>query len=412
VTVRIREYQKRRLFDGEPTATHPLDAPPIVFETVGLWIELPPELATACAERELHFMGGIHAVEHAAIGLFPLLAISDRGDIGGISYTGHPQTGGPAVFVYDGVAGGAGLAERGFADLADLVARTLELVRTCPCESGCPGCIQSPKCGNGNKPLDKEAALLVLRLLAGEIALDEIVSTPAEGDGAEGRAAYAPSPVAAGEDAQRRHGVRRSGNLDPFEARRLWARPPDRAAAAAARAERVVVFDLETQRGADEVGGWGQTQRMGLALAVVYDATEAAWRVYRENGVDRLLLDLAMADRVIGFNIDRFDLRVLSAYCPWDLSRIRTLDLLSDLHRRLGFRLSLGHLAAANFGEAKGADGLRSLEWWRQGRVDLIERYCRQDVDLTRRLYERGRERGFLLYHDHAERLVRVPVDW
>ena len=101
--------------------------PPLIFETIGFWIELPPGLPRAYTERGLHFMGGIHATEHAAIGLFPLLAIADRNDIGGISYTGHPQIAGPAIFIYDGVPGGAGLAEQGFTEVRRLLPRTLQL---------------------------------------------------------------------------------------------------------------------------------------------------------------------------------------------------------------------------------------------------------------------------------------------
>jgi DEAD/DEAH box helicase domain-containing protein len=171
-------------------------------------------------------------------------------------------------------------------------------------------------------------------------------------------------------------------------------------------------MDLETQRSAEEVGGWRNASRMGLALAVVYDVDRDRYRAYRESEVDRLLLDLAMADCVVGFNIDRFDLVVLSGYTEWDLGRIRTLDLLSEIHRRLGFRLSLGHLAEANLGESKTADGLQSLAWWKEGRIDLIEAYCRKDVEVTKRLYEMGRERGYLLYRDHAGRAVRVQVGW
>jgi DEAD/DEAH box helicase domain-containing protein len=121
---------------------------------------------------------------------------------------------------------------------------------------------------------------------------------------------------------------------------------------------------------------------------------------------------MVMADRVVGFNIDRFDLRVLSAYTEWDLGRIRTLDMLAEIHRRLGFRLSLAHLAEVNLGESKSGDGLQSLAWWKEGRIDLIEQYCKKDVDLTRRLYELGREQGYLLYRDQSDRIVRVPVDW
>ena len=119
-----------------------------------------------------------------------------------------------------------------------------------------------------------------------------------------------------------------------------------------------------------------------------------------------------MADRVVGFNIVAFDLRVLAAYTDWDLSRIRTVDLLAHIRERLGFALSLGHLCEANFGEGKAGGGVQSLAWWKEGRIDLIERYCRRDVELTGRLYDLGRRQRYLLYRDHAERRVRVPVEW
>jgi len=414
VTVRIRGYQKKRLFDGEPVSQHPLEVPPLVFETIGFWIELPPELPAAYSSQGLHFMGGIHATEHATIGLFPLLTIADRDDLGGISYTGHPQIGGPAVFVYDGVPGGAGLAIQGFADVERLVERTLELVENCPCEAGCPACIQSPKCGNGNKPLDKEAALLTLRLAGGRIALESLGVAPAAA--AEDRAplpAY-PRDEAAGSvrPERKRHGISRAGNLEAEDAREVRKAATDASAARESSTERTLVFDLETQRSADEVGGWGNVDRMGLALAVVYDTGHEVYRTYYETDVDRLLLDLVMADCVVGFNIDRFDLRVLSAYSRWDLGRIRTLDLLARIHTKLGFRLSLGHLCEVNLGEGKAGDGLQSLQWWKDGRIDLIEQYCKKDVELTRRIYDLGRQQGYLLYRDHSDRKVRVPADW
>lgn len=422
VTLRVREYQKRRLFDGEPISNHPLDLPPIIFETVGLWIELAPSWPAAFTARELHFMGGIHAVEHALIGLFPLLAIAERGDVGGISYTGHPQTGGPAIFIYDAQAGGAGLAEQGYRDLEALIDRCRELLSDCTCEDGCPACIQSPQCGNGNRPLDKRSALLVLRAICGE----ELIA-----DSADDEARVAPSPPLP--VARRKTGIVRVGNLEtarvaaaaPAATRptlapvapvarvappQLDAEPAGRAEPASAR--RLLVFDVETQRSAAEVGGWAQTARMGLALAVVCDLASGDYRTYFEPDVHRLLLDLVMADCVIGFNIDRFDLGVLSAYTAWDLSRIRTLDLLTELHRRLGFRVSLNHLAEVNLGRGKSASGEQSLRWWKEGRLDLIETYCRQDVEITRQIYELGRERGHLLVRERSGRTVRVGVNW
>lgn len=401
VTVRILGYQKKRFFDGESVSTHSLDAPPLVFETVGFWVELPRSLPQAFTAAGLHFMGGIHAVEHAAIGLFPLLAISDRGDIGGISYPMHPQLGAPAIFVYDGVPGGAGLAERGFHELPTLLQRTRDHVGSCPCEEGCPACIQSPRCGNGNKPLDKAAAIRVLRIVLGEEAVpvaEETVAVP-----------RAPEVRAEG----RKHGISRPGRYDgvafvPDPAVAVAPVPP----AAVAPDGRVLVFDLETQRSAAEVGGWGNASRMGLALAIVYDVEKGSYATYYEADVDRLLLDLAFADRVVGFNIDRFDLTVLSGYTQRDLTRIKTLDLLDVVYKRLGFRLSLGHLSEANLGESKSGDGLQSLEWWKQGRIDLIEQYCRKDVEVTWRLWTLGRDRGYLLYRDRVGQALRVPVSW
>jgi len=406
VTVQIRGYQKKRLFDGEPLSQHPLEVPPLVFETIGFWVELPSGLPAVFSEQGLHFMGGIHATEHATIGLFPLLTIADRDDIGGISYTGHPQIGRPAVFVYDGVPGGAGLAVQGFEEIDRLMERTLELVENCPCEAGCPACIQSPKCGNGNKPLDKAAALLTLRLIGGRLTLKSL--------GVEPAAESVIAPTRGAEDRRsapdwtesKRHGIRRAGNVEPA---------PESApgpAQAPGSAKRTLIFDLETQRSAEEVGGWKNIDRMGLALAVVYDTDQEVFRTYYETDVERLLLDLVMADCVVGFNIDRFDLRVLSAYTRWDLGRIRTLDLLARIHAKLGFRVSLGHLCEVNLGEGKAGDGLQSLEWWKDGRIDLIEQYCRKDVELTRRIFDLGRQQGHLLYRDHSDRKVRVPVDW
>jgi DEAD/DEAH box helicase domain-containing protein len=283
-------------------------------------------MPAALTSRDMHFMGGIHATEHAIIGLFPLLAIADRGDVGGISYTGHPQLGAPAVMIYDGVPGGAGLAEQGFAELETLLARTLELVDDCPCEDGCPGCIHSPNCGNGNKPLDKNAARLVLRALAGQESLAALgVEAGEDRDPAPLRREVDPPAVMPdGSRPPRKHGITRAGNVEAGEPA---VAPPVPAAAPAIRTapgvgENVVIFDLETQRSAQDVGGWSNSDRMGLALAVVCDLRRDVWRTYYETDVHRLLLDLVMADRVVGFNIDRFDLAVLSAYSEWDLGRI------------------------------------------------------------------------------------------
>ncbi len=142
--------------------------PPQIFETVGMWLEIPDAVKNAVYAAGGHFMGGIHALEHVLISMFPLFALADRYDIGGISHPAHPQVGRAAIFIYDGYPGGVGLSARAYEILEDLVRRALSLTAACPCEDGCPSCIHSPKCGSGNKPLDKEATLKIAALLLGE----------------------------------------------------------------------------------------------------------------------------------------------------------------------------------------------------------------------------------------------------
>lgn len=369
VTEFIKGYVKKNLSGGEAIAEYPLDAPPMIFETEGFWMSLPPGITADLTERGLHMMGGIHGLEHALIGIFPLTALADRWDLGGISYPLHPQIGGPAIFVYDGYPGGVGLCKKGYELFERLLEATGKVVRDCPCELGCPGCIQSPKCGNGNKPLDKAAVIRLADVLEGRVPM---------GPPAEPRPAPPDHP-------------KRVRPLRPAPGR--------------------LVFDLETQRLAAEVGGWGNIRDLRLALAVTWDLDADRWRTYFEEEVSELVEDLLAAPVVIGFNHRRFDLEVLRPYTPKDLAAVKCVDMLDVLKERLGFRLSLASLAEANFGEAKLADGVQSVQWFREGRFDLIETYCKKDVELTGRLYQRGLEQGHLLFKSKSGDLLRVQVN-
>lgn len=168
VTQEVFAYRRIGHFNDKVLSEMPLEMPPQTFETVAVWFNVPAALCRRVALKGLDLAGGLHAVEHAAIGLLPLFAMCDRLDIGGLSTVRHPDTGHAQVFIYDAVPGGVGIAERGFSVLPELWQTTLETVRDCPCEEGCPSCIQSPKCGSGNKPLDKAAAVVVLEGLAKE----------------------------------------------------------------------------------------------------------------------------------------------------------------------------------------------------------------------------------------------------
>ena len=163
VTHRVVSFL-RRLPSGEVLGEHPLDLPPRTLTTKAMWWTLPVEALAAVGVDETRIPGATHAAEHAAIGLLPLFATADRWDIGGVSTPLHPDTGLPTILIYDGHPGGAGFAERGFRRVHEWLSATRDAIRWCQCPAGCPSCIQSPKCGNGNEPLDKAGAVALLDL--------------------------------------------------------------------------------------------------------------------------------------------------------------------------------------------------------------------------------------------------------
>ena len=161
VTEQVVAYQKKTR-DGAQLDLVALDLPATTFDTEAIWF-LPEPEQLAGIDQMPTMLSALHAAEHALIALLPLWAMCDRWDIGGLSTNVHPQTGVPTVFVYDGHPGGVGITERGFASFEGWVADTAKMIDGCPCEKGCPSCVQSPKCGNLNDMLDKGAALTLLR---------------------------------------------------------------------------------------------------------------------------------------------------------------------------------------------------------------------------------------------------------
>jgi DEAD/DEAH box helicase domain-containing protein len=169
VRTQVIAFARKRLFSDEVLGEEALDLPEERLQTTALWFAIPQWLDIDVRRRGLDLAGGIHAVEHAAIGLLPLFAMCDRWDLGGVSYPVYPELGGAAIFIYEGHPGGVGITEKGYGMLDEWMAATLRTIETCPCEAGCPSCIQSPKCGNMNEPLDKAAAVVILLgLLSGE----------------------------------------------------------------------------------------------------------------------------------------------------------------------------------------------------------------------------------------------------
>jgi DEAD/DEAH box helicase domain-containing protein len=167
VTSQITGYQRRDLSTGETLGVTPLDLPPARLVTRAFWYVVDQATVEAAGVTPGAVPGTLHAAEHAAIGILPLFAICDRWDVGGVSIPWLEDTGGPTIFVHDGYPGGAGVAELGYGAADRHLAATLEVVRACPCEQGCPSCVQSPKCGNLNEPLDKAGAVALLAHILG-----------------------------------------------------------------------------------------------------------------------------------------------------------------------------------------------------------------------------------------------------
>ncbi len=165
VSHQVVSFLKRRQPSGEVISEEPLDLPERSLRTTAVWWTVPGDVLTESGLAALDVPGAAHAAEHCSIGLLPLFATCDRWDIGGVSTAMHADTGRLTVFVYDGHPGGAGFAERGFNAAYDWLTATRETIASCECESGCPSCIQSPKCGNQNNPLDKGGAIALLDLL-------------------------------------------------------------------------------------------------------------------------------------------------------------------------------------------------------------------------------------------------------
>ncbi len=388
VTNQVTEYELRRIQTKTLINRISLDLPPQIFETEGMWFQIPESIQRESESRHFDLMGALHAIEHAAIGIFPLLVMADHNDVGGMSTNFHPQTGGAVIFIYDGIPGGAGLTRQAFANSRHLLQYTLKVIRDCPCESGCPSCIQLPQCGSGNRPMDKNGAIFILdRLQANKDrkAIAENTHQPGE----KSRILQnQPEPPKIQQTSSKDTRIKASKDLY------------------------FGVLDLETQRSAAEVGGWHRADRMGISCGVIYDSQKNIFTEYTEDQISRLIEDLKKFELIVGFNIKRFDFLVLKGYSDFDFTTLNTLDILEDIHHHLGFRLSLAHLVQETLGTTKTGDGLQALQWWQEGRVREIIDYCKMDVKLTRDLFLFGRQNGYLIFSKRDGKKVRIPVNW
>lgn len=402
ITEQITGYERRSSIGSRLINITPLDAPLQVYETEGFWFVIPDAIRLSMEQKFLHFMGSIHALEHALIGLLPLQVMSDRNDFGGISIPLHYQLGLPAVFVYDGFPGGAGLCTSAYEEAGNILDSTLQAIADCPCEDGCPSCIQSPKCGAGNRPLSKEGVISLLNEIKmpgieGQNIVDELKITPAHSFD------HIDIP-----------------NLPLVNVQRDCASPvqPENRTAESAPPVGYVVFDVETRKSAREVGGWNSASKMGVSVAVLFDSRTETFESYGQDELPLMFDKMASASLIVGFNSLRFDYKVLEPFAEiypgksFDLRKLPSLDLLQKIHAKLNYRVSLDNLCRATLGSAKTSDGLQALAWWKEGRIEEIAAYCKMDVELTRDLYLFGLREKYLFYTNKAGSKVRVDIDF
>jgi hypothetical protein len=186
----------------------------------------------------------------------------------------------------------------------------------------------------------------------------------------------------------------------------------DRLDCARSMAKNIVYFDLETQRSADEVGGWDRISQMGMSVGVLYSTALGEYRIYGEKQVDQLIKDLQRADLVVGFNNLRFDYEVLHGYTALDLRQLPTLDMLVELQATLQHRLSLDSLATGTFGVEKTAEGMQAIQWYKEGRILEIAEYCCYDVKITKLVHEYGVQNHQIHYLNRFGKKLSVPVKW
>jgi len=254
-----------------------------------------------------------------------------------------------------------------------LFSQTRRAVADCPCDFGCPSCVHSPKCGSGNRHIDKQACLFLMERLQQDQPK------------IQGAAVACAHPVAPRIETEKP----------------LYQLP-----------ENYGVFDVETQKSADEVGGWHRADLMRISVAVLFEGATQTFTVFTEDQIEQLIERLHRLHLVVGFNNKRFDNKVLSAYTRRDLGLLPSFDLLEAITGQLGYRLSLDRVAESTLGIRKEGDGLAALRWFKQKEMDKLAAYCRKDVEITRDLFLFGLRQRHLLFRNKAGQKVRLPVDF
>ena len=406
ISEQVTSYEKRTTTGNKLLTIVPLDLPVQVFETEGIWYVIPDNIRQNLENKFIHFMGSIHALEHALIGLMPLHVMADRNDFGGISTPLHEQTGLASVFIYDGLAGGAGLTSQAFNIAKDLLIDVKKVISMCNCEDGCPSCVHSPKCGSGNRPISKSGAISLL---------DELLSIGNEGEKLKENLKISINQNSLVNNLLININNDKNDNSQDFNEleikEEVYLNNLEKGSFAKQEfPNHYIVFDVETRYSATEVGGWHRTNKMGVSVAVLYDSIDKSFYAYGQEKLDKMFERMQNNALIIGFNSRKFDYAVLQPFADFSLRSLPTLDLLERVYESLKYRVSLDNLGQATLGEAKSANGLLALKWWKEGKIEEIRKYCEKDVDLTHRLYCFGLQNGYVLFTNKNGKKVKCNV--
>ena len=343
------------------------------------------------------FMGAIHGAEHNLISMLPIFAMCDRWDVGGLSTLKHPGTLLPTIFVYDGIEGGMGFVRKGFDMAKEWIISSTESLRDCKCveDNGCPSCIQSPKCGNNNTPLHRKGASMVMEYILGELEdqdgsdIDvntiEIRRVTGESTERESHEETSPEEGWTGTVSERTEELLKKG---------------------------IVIFDLETEKLAHEVGGWNNIKDMGMSIAFTYDTATGRYSRYDRSNIEEMFNLLYDAPLVVGFNLLNFDWEVLAGFPNFDSTRISCLDLFKVIRGATRRRIALNNLGKNCVGMEKTGDGFKAIEWLRSGQMDKLDAYCKRDVEITFNLFLYILENGNVKFEvPEFGHVVKVEVD-
>lgn len=310
---------------------------------------------------------GLHAAEHSIIAMYPSEVICSRNEIGGLSSLEKI----PRITIYEGIEGGVGYSEIAFQKFENIVRKALIGIKSCKCkvDSGCPACIQSPKCGNANSLLSKHMGNKVLSFILNSLKYPSENKETLPSKVINYSISYIKTDLPNFEE---------NGKYGKYD---LLKTPLE-------NFKKPLVFDLETQKYSYEVGGWDNAKDMLLSIAVVYDIKEDKMLIFNENNVNSLISLLLSSDIVIGYNIKEFDYKVLSRYDKRfeNIDNIKTFDILNDLIKKYvgDIRISLDNLIRNNITpEGKKTNSSKMPEYFREGKIDQVIEHCKEDVYYT-----------------------------